>query len=67
MYSKVTLTLKKSDMFKMDRFWHRIDKFKTVAGLLDGHLIVISPPSSTINELIEWHGKYFMARETLYK
>ena len=32
-YSKVTLSLKKSDMIKSDRFWHRIIKFKTVAGL----------------------------------
>ena len=32
-YSKVTLSLKKSDMIKSDRFWHRINKFKTVVGL----------------------------------
>ena len=30
---KVTLSLKKSDMIKSDRFWHRINKIKTVAGL----------------------------------
>ena len=54
-YSKVTLSLKKSDMIKSDRFWHLTYKFKTVAGLRR-LLIVSSLPSSTISELIEWHG-----------
>ena len=27
------LSLKKSDLIKSDRFWHQIDKLKTVAGL----------------------------------
>ena len=53
-------------MIKSDRFWHRIIKFKTVAGLRRS-LNCDFPPSSTLDESIEWHGKYFMARGKLYK
>ena len=55
-YSKVTLSLKMNDMIKSYRFWHRINKFKTVAGLRRS-LNCDFPPSSNIDELIEWHGK----------
>ena len=29
---EVTLSLKTSDMIKIDRFWHQINTFKTVTG-----------------------------------
>ena len=65
---KVTLSLKKSDLiwFKVTVFDTELISFKRSLDW-DGHLIVISFPSSTINELIEWHGRYFIAREKLYK